>query len=68
LVDPPTAYAALVDGYFIVPGDAEASYLVHKLRGDASISGEPMPPPDYELISTEDLNTVIAWIDGGAPG
>lgn len=50
---------------YVVPGDADASYLVLKLEGDPSITGDPMPPgsplPDAEI------ERVRSWIDGGAP-
>jgi mono/diheme cytochrome c family protein len=70
LVDQATAYAALTDTDtdLVVSGNPDASYLVLKLRDDPTIYGDPMPPPaDYDLIATEDLNIVIAWINGGAP-
>lgn len=50
----------------VIPGDSENSYLMKKLRGDADIVGDPMPPPsgglDEELIAR-----VASWIDDGAP-
>lgn len=49
----------------VVPGDADASYLVKKLRGDAGIVGDAMPPGGVELDAAR-LQLVIDWIDAGA--
>lgn len=66
------AYASLVnvpsiqvDLMRVLPGDPEASYLVHKLEGTHTV-GSLMPdggPP----LSAELIATVRAWIVGGAP-
>lgn len=48
----------------VVPGDAEASYLLHKLDGRAGIVGEPMPPSG--LLDAAKIAQVRAWIEGGA--
>jgi hypothetical protein len=50
----------------VVAGDAEGSYLVHKLRGDEGIVGEIMPQNSGGL-EAELVDLVIAWIDAGAP-
>lgn len=48
----------------VVPGDADASYLVLKLEGRAGIVGEVMPPSGS--LDAERIGQVRAWIDGGA--
>lgn len=48
----------------VVPGDAEGSYLVAKLRGDPGISGFQMPTGD--ALDDARLQFVIDWIDAGA--
>ena len=50
----------------VVPGDPEASYLVHKLDGRASIAGSQMPEGGPFLTATE-LDLVRGWIRAGAP-
>ena len=50
----------------VVPGDPEASYLVHKLEGRASISGSRMPQGGPFLTEPE-IALVLGWIRGGAP-
>ncbi len=49
------------------PGDAEQSYLIHKLRGDAGIIGERMPRGGPFLGQAE-IDAMIAWINSGASG
>jgi hypothetical protein len=50
---------------YVVPGDPDASYLVAKLRGDAGISGDRMPPA--APLEKQQLAKVLRWIEGGAP-
>jgi len=49
------------------PGDPQASYLVHKLRGTGSQVGgtDALMPPDGQLDEAEVL-TIEAWITNGA--
>lgn len=49
----------------VKPGDAAASYLVHKIRGDSSIAGGRMPL-GLPALSQSDINKIIAWINSGA--
>ena len=53
----------------VAPGDAENSYLVHKLRGTHIDVGGPadtdrMPP--LAALADADIATIEAWINGGA--
>lgn len=66
------AYAAVVDvesqgepgKILVVPGDAEASYLVHKLEGTHEV-GDAMPPPAGGH-DPEAIRRLKVWIDAGA--
>lgn len=49
----------------IAPGDPDGSYLISKVRGDATITGSRMPlggalPPDREKL-------LVDWVRRGAP-
>lgn len=48
----------------VVPGDADNSYLIKKLRGESGLAGDPMPPPAG--LDAERLALVEAWIHAGA--
>ena len=50
----------------IVPGDSEASYLIHSLTG-ADGAVEQMPMKD-DPLSDEQIDLIRRWIDAGAPG
>lgn len=49
----------------VTPGDAENSYLIHKMEGRESITGRPMPigalPLDAEVMAV-----IRQWINAGA--
>jgi len=47
------------------PGNAEASYLVRKIRGDSGINGGRMPL-NRTPLSDAQINTIITWINEGA--
>jgi hypothetical protein len=51
----------------VVPGDADASYLVWKLEDRPEITGDPMPQTGG-LLPDDEVALVRAWIDGGALG
>lgn len=51
----------------VEPGDAEDSYLVHKIEGRGTISGNRMPPPPRAMLTAEQIDAIIEWIDMGAP-
>ena len=48
----------------VTPGDAESSYLVHKMDGRAGIVGRQMPIGALPL--TDQLAVIRRWIDAGA--
>jgi cysteine-rich repeat protein len=51
----------------VEPGDPENSYLVHKIEGRSTIAGSRMPPPPRPMLSTEQIDAIIEWIERGAP-
>ena len=46
----------------VVPGNADASYLIQKLEGASTTSGEPMPPPAGGL-GADKIERVRSWIE-----
>lgn len=55
------------DSMIIEPGNADASVLVQKVEATQSGPfGGPMPP-SYEPLDEDDVETVRAWIEAGAP-
>ncbi|HMV69817.1 MAG TPA: hypothetical protein PKA64_23455, partial [Myxococcota bacterium] len=50
---------------YVVPGDADGSYLVQKLEGADGITGDPMPVGGS--LDPADLQVVRDWIEAGAP-
>jgi hypothetical protein len=48
----------------VVPGDADSSYLMAKLNGDADIEGDPMPPSGG--LTDAQIQSVRDWINAGA--
>ena len=62
-----TAGAALLGGWngpVIVPGDADASPLIRRLRGEI-VPRMPLDGPPF--LSGGEIATVAAWIEAGAP-
>lgn len=51
------------EGPNIIPGDAEASNLIHFVRGD---DGEKTMPPKGEGLSVLEIKTLEQWINEGA--
>lgn len=47
----------------VIPGDAEASLLVRKVRHQH----EPEMPYQSEQLSDEEIRNLVAWVDAGAP-
>ena len=62
LVSAPSIQVAL---NLVTPGDAENSYLIHKLEGRAGIVGDRMPPAG-PFVTGDDLDAIRQWIDDGA--
>jgi hypothetical protein len=68
-----TAYGALVNvastqrsgAVRVIPGNADGSYLVQKLRGDAGIVGVRMPQGG-PFLSDAQINLIRQWINEGA--
>ena len=68
-----TAFAALVNvassersgAVRVIPGNADGSYLVQKLRGDAGIVGQRMPAGG-PFLSDDQINLIRQWINEGA--
>lgn len=50
----------------VAPGDVAGSYLVSKIRGDATIAGSRMPLGG-PYLSTDLEQLVVDWIRRGAP-
>ena len=49
----------------VTPGDAENSYLIHKMEGRPDIVGRTMPIGRLPL-SAEEIAVIRQWIDAGA--
>lgn len=49
----------------IAPGDPDASYLVSKVRGDATITGSRMPPGG--ALTDAQVALLVDWVRRGAP-
>jgi hypothetical protein len=49
----------------VLPGDADNSYLVRKIRGDAGINGRRMPLNRTPLTDAQ-IATIVNWINQGA--
>ena len=50
----------------VEPGDAERSYLVKKIRGDADVTGSRMPLGGSPLSAAQ-IKLVTDWVRRGAP-
>jgi hypothetical protein len=51
----------------VEPGSPETSYLILKLRGDPSITGQRMPLDGPPYLTAEQIDGIAAWIRAGAP-
>jgi hypothetical protein len=49
----------------VIPGDAESSYLIHKLEGRSTIAGARMPFSGPYLTAGQ-IDVIKQWIDEGA--
>jgi hypothetical protein len=50
----------------VEPGQPDASYLIHKIEGRATIVGQRMPL-GREPLSQDEIDALRAWIADGAP-
>ena len=50
----------------VAPRNAESSYLVRKIRGDANITGSRMPISAAPLSQAQ-IDGIVQWINSGAP-
>ena len=51
----------------VQPGNPEQSYIILKLRGDPSISGQRMPQDGPPYLTAEQIDGIAGWIRAGAP-
>ncbi len=51
----------------VEPGNPERSYLILKLRGDPSISGQRMPQDGPPFLTQAQIDGIAGWIRAGAP-
>ncbi len=51
----------------VKPGNADASYLVRKIRGDPTISGSRMPLDGPPFLTPQQIAGIEGWIQAGAP-
>jgi len=49
----------------VAPGDAESSYMIHKLEGRAGIAGDRMPQ-NGPFLTTAEVDVIKTWINDGA--
>lgn len=64
LVSQPSRFKA--GAIFVVPGDPDASYLVHKLEGAADIVGSRMPRGTGPFVTSGQMQIIRRWIELGA--
>ena len=50
----------------VLPGNADASYLIQKLEGAPGIVGERMPRTTGPFLTPGQIQIIRAWIDQGA--
>ncbi len=62
LVNVPSSQAGMD---LVEPGDAENSYLVHKIEGREGIVGARMPPRG-DPLTAEEIRAIRDWITAGA--
>jgi hypothetical protein len=73
-LDPDVAYQSLVGvasvgkpgAVRVIPGDAENSYLVHKLEGRSDIVGQRMPRTAGPFLTEGQMLIIRRWINQGA--
>ena len=50
----------------VEPFDANNSYLVHKIENRSDIDGNRMPPPPRPMLTQDQIDAIVAWIEMGA--
>jgi len=50
----------------VEPGSPERSYLILKLRGDPTISGDRMPQDGPPYLTPGQIEGIAGWIRAGA--
>ena len=50
----------------VVPGDPDASYVIHKLEGAADIAGTRMPRGTGPFLTSGQMQIIRRWIELGA--
>ena len=50
----------------VIPGDADNSYIVHKLAGSSDIVGERMPRTGGPYLTEGQITIIRRWIETGA--
>jgi hypothetical protein len=50
----------------VVPGDPDASYIVHKLEGRSDIVGQRMPRTGGPYLTAGQMSIIRRWIELGA--
>jgi cytochrome c553 len=51
---------------FVVPGNPDASYLIHKLEGAADMAGSRMPRGTGPFLTSGQMQIIRRWIELGA--
>ena len=64
LVSQPSRFKA--GATFVVPGNPDASYLIHKLEGAADIAGSRMPRGTGPFLTSGQMQIIRRWIELGA--
>ena len=65
MIDVPSAQFAQV--LRVEPGNANASYVMTKIRGAGeNFEGDLMPPPPAASLTPANLATIFTWIEEGA--
>jgi hypothetical protein len=64
LVGQPSRFKA--GAVLVVPGDPDASYLIHKLEGAPDITGSRMPRGTGPYLTSGQMQIIRRWIELGA--
>ena len=64
LIGQPSRFKA--GAVLVVPGDSNASYMIHKLEGAADIAGSRMPRGTGPFLTSGQMQIIRRWIELGA--